>query len=637
MIFTCCMYDCTITITVYPVSCQLVSVERTRGAMATSVRSIIGRTRVGPSLLARTLCRGAEALASPQSLSRGQAPRKFGALRVRPWLASSLHQAGFTAPTAVQAASMDRIAHHRDTVIHAETGSGKTLAYLVPLLSRLDRGVPLQLLILVPSRELALQVAHDVDRLLVPESGLHMALAVSVGTEEAGASSPHGLQQVIAAEVDACRANVLIATPPALFKVLRTPDELTNEAATKMIEAVRERTDHPRSLRKRYRPREPAPTTPLDGPAGDGVRLLIRLATNLDAIVIDEVDALLPKPILNSDVSYYRQKDWANADRLERRSVRPGGVRSSTCAKLLQRIMHATRAMRDPRELTLPAGGSKRGSRPEGTGPADRLIHVVAASATISRGILLQLQSLFGMACLPAAVGPEGHVRKGSGVVPERRRGRTGIPTRPTGARGVAGVRVPSAIDHRVHAVAAGESTVQAVSHALRAIGPKAALVVLPDDASLRSWARELEDAGLPQVDLLHEVLGFPSRRTARGGLTAPAGSGMQQVTAGLLEAVDEVRSTRAREAAWGDQSRMRVLLTTERSTRGIDLPNLECVVMAYLPATSDVYTHLAGRTGRAAARGTAVLVLAEEELPRLGLFTSQLGISIKKLQLTED
>ena len=44
----------------------------------------------------------------------------------------------------------------------------KTRAYLGPLLSRIEPGVPLQLLILLPSRELALQVAAAVRRLACP-------------------------------------------------------------------------------------------------------------------------------------------------------------------------------------------------------------------------------------------------------------------------------------------------------------------------------------------------------------------------------------------------------------------------------------------------------------------------------------
>ena len=73
---------------------------------------------------------------------------------------------------------MPLIARHANVVLHAETGSGKTLAYMVPLISRLEPRKPLQLLVLAPSRELALQLAAQVDDLLSPESGLSLSLVV---------------------------------------------------------------------------------------------------------------------------------------------------------------------------------------------------------------------------------------------------------------------------------------------------------------------------------------------------------------------------------------------------------------------------------------------------------------------------
>ncbi|EOD11232.1 hypothetical protein EMIHUDRAFT_124692, partial [Emiliania huxleyi CCMP1516] len=92
--------------------------------------------------------------------------KRFGVQRVRPWLAHALAAAGFERPSAIQAAAMPAIARHADVVVHSATGSGKTLSFLVPLLSRLEPGVPMQLLLLSPSRELALQTAATVERLV---------------------------------------------------------------------------------------------------------------------------------------------------------------------------------------------------------------------------------------------------------------------------------------------------------------------------------------------------------------------------------------------------------------------------------------------------------------------------------------
>lgn len=81
------------------------------------------------------------------------------------------------------------------------------------------------------------------------------------------------------------------------------------------------------------------------------------------------------------------------------------------------------------------------------------------------------------------------------------------------------------------------------------------------------------------------------------------------------------------------------VLVTTEASCRGLDLPGLDCVLLLYCPLTSDTYTHLAGRTGRGRAEaqsGTVVSLLTSGEMDFLGLFTRQLRISIKSLKTKE-
>jgi superfamily II DNA/RNA helicase len=53
---------------------------------------------------------------------------------------------------------------------------------------------------------------------------------------------------------------------------------------------------------------------------------------------------------------------------------------------------------------------------------------------------------------------------------------------------------------------------------------------------------------------------------------------------------------------------------------------------MLYVPLTSDTYVHLSGRTGRG-AQGVALTVVCEDEAKKLGLFSSQLGISIRPVQ----
>ena len=66
---------------------------------------------------------------------------------------------GFKKPTAVQEQVIPLILSRRNVVVEAATGTGKTAAYGLPLLSRIDMTKrSTQVLVLAPSRELALQV-----------------------------------------------------------------------------------------------------------------------------------------------------------------------------------------------------------------------------------------------------------------------------------------------------------------------------------------------------------------------------------------------------------------------------------------------------------------------------------------------
>ncbi len=71
---------------------------------------------------------------------------------------------GFTQPTPIQVATIPAALTGQDILGSAETGTGKTAAYLLPILQRFlaapARTHQVRALILVPTRELALQVAE---------------------------------------------------------------------------------------------------------------------------------------------------------------------------------------------------------------------------------------------------------------------------------------------------------------------------------------------------------------------------------------------------------------------------------------------------------------------------------------------
>jgi len=92
----------------------------------------------------------------------------FAELGVSASIVSTLAQRGILHPTAVQAACIPDALTGRDVSGKAPTGSGKTVAFGVPLATRIERGRPghPRGLVLVPTRELATQVAAELAPLL---------------------------------------------------------------------------------------------------------------------------------------------------------------------------------------------------------------------------------------------------------------------------------------------------------------------------------------------------------------------------------------------------------------------------------------------------------------------------------------
>ncbi len=78
-------------------------------------------------------------------------------------LLQAVNDAGYETPTPIQQEMIPHVLAGRDVVGQAQTGTGKTAAFALPLLSRLQPGKSKnpQILVLAPTRELALQVAES--------------------------------------------------------------------------------------------------------------------------------------------------------------------------------------------------------------------------------------------------------------------------------------------------------------------------------------------------------------------------------------------------------------------------------------------------------------------------------------------
>src|SRR5215203_1045110 len=92
-------------------------------------------------------------------------PEAFAALGIRPSLLRALAEAKFTTPSEIQALLIPRALAGVDLLGQARTGTGKTAAFGLPILQRATKGLATQAIILVPTRELAVQVEAEIKRL----------------------------------------------------------------------------------------------------------------------------------------------------------------------------------------------------------------------------------------------------------------------------------------------------------------------------------------------------------------------------------------------------------------------------------------------------------------------------------------
>jgi ATP-dependent RNA helicase DeaD len=90
-------------------------------------------------------------------------------------LLTVLDEVGYETPTPIQAQAIPHLLKGLDLLGHAPTGTGKTAAFALPLLSRLDiKSKQVQVMVLAPTRELAIQVAEAFQHYAAHMKGFHV-------------------------------------------------------------------------------------------------------------------------------------------------------------------------------------------------------------------------------------------------------------------------------------------------------------------------------------------------------------------------------------------------------------------------------------------------------------------------------
>ncbi len=101
-------------------------------------------------------------------------PKLFSELGLSDELLKAIDKLGFEQAAPIQAAAIPVLMQGKDVVGQSQTGSGKTAAFAIPAIEKTDPNLrAVQVLILCPTRELAIQVSEEVHKLALFKRGIN--------------------------------------------------------------------------------------------------------------------------------------------------------------------------------------------------------------------------------------------------------------------------------------------------------------------------------------------------------------------------------------------------------------------------------------------------------------------------------
>ena len=153
----------------------------------------------------------------------------FSDLNLNKSLLAALEDIGITEPTAIQAKTFSPIMSGRDIVGVAQTGTGKTFAFLLPTLRlwKFSKSPFPQILIMVPTRELVMQIVMELEKLTTYMN------TVTVGVY-GGANIRHNKEDILKG------VDIVVGTPGRLLDLLTSGVLKTKQLKRLIIDEVDE-------------------------------------------------------------------------------------------------------------------------------------------------------------------------------------------------------------------------------------------------------------------------------------------------------------------------------------------------------------------------------------------------------------
>ena len=514
-----------------------------------------------------------------------------------PDFADSLSRMGLDAPTPIQQSSAQSALEHENLLLVAPTGSGKTLAYLLPALTKAMRDNGGTVLLVAPTRELAVQLLRDTVELL---DDVAKAEADYDDDDDDGGGvrlAIRGLEPPLLEN----GATVLVGTPAELYDSLQ-----------------------------------------YEGSAFLG---------SLSAVILDEVDVLLPPSPKRLRTALDAKGGRAKTAQDERRQKEQKRKINAVKRRGVQLDDDSNRILSDTeRILGLVANSRLVNGVPQilaGSATASRktLDRLNQALRTASQGAAVPLGNNVKL-CRPEEVASENDTERGQQQQQQQQQQHT-----------IRAVTVPAEVEHRYIELgkdAASDPTqvLHAVARAVSILKPETSLLFLcgefgkPTTAEKGAPPREVRGAtSQARRNAKRKADGLYAKMETKNKVTQSKGiQGLSALKAckllselGIAAQPLHVALGLEKQAKTenDDEDAPMFLVTFEGSARGLHLDEVDAVFVVGRPTSAASYLHLAGRVGRAfidedgkvvARPGTVVSVCTKGSAVELDKWTRQIG-----------
>lgn len=510
---------------------------------------------------------------------------KFAGVKFHHPISSGLKKLLVINPTPIQKSAIGPLTAGISAILHAETGSGKTLAYLLPLLKRLyytpmEERKALQALIIVPTKELAVQIGADINSLTEGEEGgdrpvVHICIS----------SSKFGFDKVT--------APIVVGTP---FKIKDCITSSSKEPFTNLQYLVLDEVDRLVATVGKYASNdELRASRKEDSPARD---LIERIVTARDKykteIQIVAASATVGRPLRRSLYSLCRLGN-----------VIGGGEEYGNfpvISPVEETIVDSDR--RPTRSVLHAEEDEEEEERGEEEEEGNRVkarhisVRAVGIPTAISHLIYLKEDENEGSTSSSSKGGSSSNSNSNSGLI-----GRLG----------------------------------SAKEIWTKATGVKRGLLFVPKVEDVKQVLGVLRFWGMAEAVSLQDQLGIETEKpvainrrsssatsSASASLTAPK---TRSTTSDLLLRAASSRIGTA-GLATSSNSQRELFVVPFTGSRGLHVQDVDMVLVLSPPKTMDEYVHLAGRTGRAGRAGQVVSFVDLDELKRLQSWQTPLGIA---------